>query len=138
MGVHTCDRRSKASTIAAEFPKYQFESGFSEDDLLYDPNIRESDEDRNKRLQSLLNDIFSNDKNFFLSLTAHSGAITSILEVVGHREFPLQTGAVIPVLVRAEKNQSSSASRSDAGPQIKAFAEKARRDEEFKRLKEAV
>lgn len=106
MGVHTCDSRSKASAIAAEFPEYQFEPGFSEDDLLYDTKIRESDEDRNKRLQSLLNDIFANDKNTFLSLTAHSGAITSILEVVGHRKFRLETGAVIPVLVKAEKIQS--------------------------------
>ncbi|KAJ5290284.1 uncharacterized protein N7443_010537 [Penicillium atrosanguineum] len=138
MGVHTCDSRSKASAIAAEFPEYQFEPGFSEDDLLYDTKTRESDEDRNRRLQTLLNDIFGNDKNIFLSLTAHSGAITSILEVVGHRKFPLQTGAVIPVLVRAEKKQSSSASKSEVGPQIKAFVEKARRDVEFKRLMEAV
>jgi hypothetical protein len=36
-------------------------------------------------------------------VTAHSGAITSILEVVGHREFGLQTGGVIPVLVKAER-----------------------------------
>lgn len=39
----------------------------------------------------------------FVSFTAHSGCISSILEVVGHREFMLATGAVIPVLVRAEK-----------------------------------
>jgi hypothetical protein len=109
MGVHTCDSRSKASAIAAEFPTYQFETGFSEDDLLYDPKTRESDEDRNQRLRTLLNDIFSNDENVFISLMAHSGAISSILEVVGHRKFPLQTGAVIPVVVRAEKTRSSSA-----------------------------
>lgn len=36
-------------------------------------------------------------------MTAHSGAITSILEVIGHRAFGLQTGGVIPVLVRAER-----------------------------------
>jgi hypothetical protein len=54
-------------------------------------------------LRELLNDIFDTDENVFLSLTAHSGAITSILQVVGHRKFPLATGAVIPVVVKAEK-----------------------------------
>lgn len=103
--MHTCDSRSKASAIAAEFPEYQFEPGFSEDDLLYDPKTRESDEDRTQRLRTLLDDIFT-DENVFISLTAHSGAITSILEVVGHRKFPLQTGAMIPVVVRAEKTES--------------------------------
>ncbi|KAJ5211886.1 uncharacterized protein N7498_003532 [Penicillium cinerascens] len=105
IGLHTCDSRSKASAIAAEFPEYQFEPGFSEDDLLYDPKTRESDEDRTRRLRTLLDDIFTNDENVFISLTAHSGAITSILEVVGHRKFPLQTGAMIPVVVRAEKTE---------------------------------
>ncbi|CAG8280316.1 unnamed protein product [Penicillium salamii] len=103
MGEHTCDRRSSATDIAAEYPHYRFEAGFEEDDLLWDPKIRESDDHRNKRLSSLLEDIFSTDESTYLSLTAHSGAITSILEVLGHRKFALATGAVIPVLVRAEK-----------------------------------
>ncbi|KAJ5735262.1 uncharacterized protein N7483_000387 [Penicillium malachiteum] len=103
LGEHTCDRRSKASEIKADFPEYQFEAGFSEDDLLWDPKIRETDEDRDARLTEFLNDIFATDDNIFLSLTAHSGAITSILNIVGHRAFRLQTGAVIPVVVQAER-----------------------------------
>ncbi|KAJ5645082.1 hypothetical protein N7507_011093 [Penicillium longicatenatum] len=103
LGEHTCDRRSKASEIGAEFPEYQFELGFSEDDLLWDAHSRETNEERNERLARLLNDIFASDENVILSLTAHSGAIASILEVVGHRDFPLQTGAVIPVVVQAER-----------------------------------
>ncbi|KAJ5240114.1 hypothetical protein N7468_004733 [Penicillium chermesinum] len=103
IGEHTCDKRSKASEIAAEFPEYRFEAGFDEEDLLYSPDKRETDEERNKRFAILLNDIFATDANVYLSLTAHSGAITSILEVVGHRPFPLLTGAVIPVIVQAER-----------------------------------
>ncbi|KAJ5174668.1 uncharacterized protein N7482_000545 [Penicillium canariense] len=103
MGEHTCDRRSSKSAIAADFPQYLFEPGFAEEDELWDPKVRESDEHRNQRLLGLLNDIFASDENVFLSLTAHSGAITSILEVTGHRKFPLATGAVIPVVVRAEE-----------------------------------
>lgn len=100
MGLHTCDRRSRASDIAAEFAEYRFEAGFSEEDLLYDPEVRETNEERDQRLACLLEDIFVNDESIFISLTAHSGAITSILEVVGHRRFPLATGAMIPVVVK--------------------------------------
>lgn len=103
MGEHTCDRRSTKSAIAADFPRYRFEPGFTEEDEAWDPKVREADEHRDRRLLDLLNDIFATDENVFLSLTAHSGAITSILEVIGHRRFPLATGAVIPVVVKAEK-----------------------------------
>lgn len=103
MGEHTCDRRSTASEIASEYPEYRFESGFAEKDILWDPKNRETDQHRNERLACLLNDIFANDESTYLSLTAHSGAITSILEVLGHRKFPLATGAVIPVVVEATR-----------------------------------
>ncbi|KAJ5124509.1 Histidine phosphatase superfamily clade-1, partial [Penicillium bovifimosum] len=107
MGQHTCDRRSLASEIAEQFPEYRFEDGFSEEDLLWDAEVRESDEQRNHRLRCLLDDVV-NDESTYISLTAHSGAITSVLEVVGHRRFALATGAVIPVLVSVERNTPSS------------------------------
>lgn len=110
MGQHTCDRRSLASEIAKEYPDYQFEASFSEEDRLWDPKIRESNGERNDRLRCLLNEIFASDESTYVSLTAHSGAITSILEVVGHRRFALATGAVIPVLVSVEKGYSASQS----------------------------
>lgn len=102
MGEHTCDRRSSRSAIEAEYPLYRIEGGFSEEDNLWDPKIRESDEERSARLRVFLEDIFATDENVFVSMTAHSGAITSILEATGHRRFPLATGGVIPVLVKAE------------------------------------
>lgn len=107
MGQHTCDRRSTASEIADEYPEYRFEAGFSEEDKLWDREVRESDEHRTERLRGLLNDIFAHDESTYISLTAHSGAITSILEVLGHRRFALATGAVIPVLVLVERGVPS-------------------------------
>ncbi|KAJ5566168.1 hypothetical protein N7535_007806, partial [Penicillium sp. DV-2018c] len=109
MGQHTCDRRSRASEIAEEFPEYRFEDGFEEEDLLWDAEVRESDEQRNQRLRCLLDGIFAEvgDESTFISLTAHSGAITSVLEVVGHRRFALATGAVIPVVVSVERDAPS-------------------------------
>lgn len=59
------------------------------------------------RSTTALNEVFftgaSEKDEEFVSVTAHSGEISSILRVLGHRTFSLSTGAVIPVLVKAEK-----------------------------------
>jgi hypothetical protein len=103
LGIHTCDRRSAKSAITSEYPQYIIEPDFAENDPLWDAELRESDSARDARLKRFLDDVFAHDDNQFVSFTAHSGAITSVLEVVGHRRFGLQTGGVIPVLVKAEK-----------------------------------
>ena len=64
-----------------------------------------------KRTKKLLEDIFSNDSNTFISLTSHSGAISSILRVIGHQKFQLATGSVIPVLVRADFREEQLAAK---------------------------
>lgn len=101
-GVHTCDRRSSKTYIRTNYPTYKIEPGFTENDELWEPNIRESNSALDTRLKKLLDDIFKHDSRTFLSLTGHSGAISGILRVVGHREFRLVTGSVIPVLVKAD------------------------------------
>ncbi|PIG84318.1 phosphoglycerate mutase family protein [Aspergillus arachidicola] len=80
LGLHTCDSRSSKTAIAEEYPLYRFEEGFAEEDPLYDPELRESDSARDVRLRELLSDVFAHDESTVVSLTAHSGAITSILE----------------------------------------------------------
>lgn len=88
----------------------------------------------------LLNDIFASDDNAFVSLTTHSGAITSILEVTGHRKFPLATGAVIPVVVKAEKIGRPAPPRHGSGPDpvVMSLAEKAAEDPVLEGLMKAV
>ncbi|KAF7588729.1 hypothetical protein BBP40_005290 [Aspergillus hancockii] len=103
LGLHTCDMRSSKTAIEKEYPLFRFEDGFAEEDPLYLSDLRESDTARDKRLRELLVDVFEHDDSTVISFTAHSGAITSILEVVGHRRFMLVTGGVIPVLVRVER-----------------------------------
>ena len=60
------------------------------------------------RMKKLLNDIYSRDDSTYISLTTHSGSIASLLRVIGHRDFRLPTGAIIPVLVKAETALSES------------------------------
>jgi broad specificity phosphatase PhoE len=103
LGVHTCDKRSTKSHIENAFPHLTFEPGFSEEDELWEKDYREPVSARNYRLATFLDDVFGNDEGVFLSMTSHSGAIASMLEVLGHRRFRLETGGVIPVVVKAER-----------------------------------
>ncbi|KAF3007897.1 hypothetical protein E8E13_011022 [Curvularia kusanoi] len=106
LGVHTCDRRSPASALRTTFPHLTFEPGFSDPDPLWQPDYREPRSARAYRLATLLDQVFTEEKEaVFLSFTSHSGAIASILEVLGHRRFALETGGVVPVVVRAERVQ---------------------------------
>ncbi|MCJ1382071.1 hypothetical protein MMC17_005183 [Xylographa soralifera] len=101
-GLHTCDRRSSKTYIRTHYPNYIIESSLTENDKLWSADLREPDSALDARLTLLLDDIFESDQNTWISFTSHSGAIAGLLRVVGHRPFPLVTGSVIPVLVKAE------------------------------------
>jgi hypothetical protein len=114
LGLHTCDRRSSRSAIHARWSHFNFEQGFAEDDPLWTADLRESNSYLDARVKTLLDDIFTNDDHTFISFTSHSGALGGVLRVLGHITFSLQTGGVIPVLVKAERIQASAPSTSIA------------------------
>jgi broad specificity phosphatase PhoE len=103
LGIHTCDRRSTKTHLESTFPHLTFEPNFSDADVLWEKDYREPESARRYRLSVFLDDVFEQDGNVFVSVTSHSGAIASVLEAVGHRRFGLETGGVIPVVVRAER-----------------------------------
>ncbi|ETN41469.1 uncharacterized protein HMPREF1541_03405 [Cyphellophora europaea CBS 101466] len=104
-GVHTCDRRSPLSTIKARWhdPPYRIEKGFSEKDELWKPDLRETASAHTARMLHALDDILRHDDSTVISITVHSGVIAAILRGVGHRVFKMETGGIIPVLVKAER-----------------------------------
>ncbi|KXL43201.1 hypothetical protein M433DRAFT_59692 [Acidomyces richmondensis BFW] len=101
MGVHTCDRRSSRTAIHERWRTWEIEEGFSEEDELWVPDRRETRGEHDVREKKLLDDVFANDRSRVVSMTAHSGTIASLLRIVGHREFKLKTGGLIPVLIKA-------------------------------------
>lgn len=101
MGIHTCDRRSNKTYIESTYP-FRIESGFTEEDQLWLPHLRESDSALIVRLKRFLDDIFKHNNDTVFSMTSHGGATHAMLRNIGHRDFPLNTGAVIPVLIKAE------------------------------------
>jgi hypothetical protein len=100
--IHTCDSRSNLTYIKASFPNYVIEPGFTEYDLLFRYSTSETTTAQNLRSKTILDQIFSTDGETFLSFTTHSGEASSLLSVLGHIPFSLSTGAVIPILVKAE------------------------------------
>ena len=119
ISAHTCDRRSSKSTIQTLFPSYIFEHGFSESDDLWQENQSETREAQDARTKEALDDVFMDleEEEMVVSVTSHSGEIASVLRVLGHREFALGTGGVIPVVVRARVKNGY-----DAAPTSPAFA----------------
>lgn len=79
IGVHTCDRRSNKTWIAENYPTYRFEEDFVEDDPLWDAITRETNSAQDVRSRTVLDDVFSQDANTYISITSHSGEIGSIL-----------------------------------------------------------
>ncbi|KAF9779230.1 phosphoglycerate mutase [Thelephora terrestris] len=57
-GVHTCDKRHPKSWIAQSFPSFTFERGFTEEDELWTPDNRETDEHVDARALSILDHIW--------------------------------------------------------------------------------
>ncbi|KAL7266031.1 putative phosphoglycerate mutase pmu1, partial [Rhizina undulata] len=102
IGIHTDNRRGTASYLHATYPTFAIEPGFSEKDLLWGPVLMESNSARDVRLGHALDEIFANDDATFISITAHIGVINSILNVLGHRSFNVQTGGMIPIVVKVE------------------------------------
>ena len=67
------------------------------------------------RLNGYLQDLFEQDcksgkvdkklavDNIFISTTSHSGTIRSVINVVGHRNFTVSTGGMLPIVVKATR-----------------------------------
>ncbi|KAN0097173.1 Histidine phosphatase superfamily [Tylopilus felleus] len=100
-GIHTCDKRRTRSEIHKAFPEYTLEAGFTEADLLWTPDYRETHDDVNRRVTSALDTIFHSDHEQFISITTHGGFIGGFLRVCHHRPWFLPTGGIIPVVVKA-------------------------------------
>ncbi|OAP65581.1 hypothetical protein AYL99_01553 [Fonsecaea erecta] len=108
-GIHTCDRRSDVSYIRQRFPSFNVDSDpyLTETDEFYDADRREPESALTERLRAFMDSLMGRhdliDGRERVSITSHSGAIGALLRVLGHRQFSLGTGAVIPVFIRIDK-----------------------------------
>ncbi|MBW0535277.1 hypothetical protein O181_074992 [Austropuccinia psidii MF-1] len=106
IGLHTCDKRRSKTEILGDFPFVKFEDKFEEDDIYWTKNLQETSAQLNIRIKKALTDVFldpSTASLTYISITAHSGVISSLLEVTGHRPYPTDTGGMIPLVIRANR-----------------------------------
>jgi len=107
ISTHTCDHRSNKTYIHSLFPTYKIDPLLTEDDEIWNGVTAETASAQDYRSKIVLDDIFANDKSTVISITTHSGEGASLLRVLGHRVFSLSTGAIIPVLVKAQVIRSA-------------------------------
>lgn len=107
-GVHTCDRRRTLSYIRKAFPRFHVEPGFSEEDVLWDPDVRETKLHLGARAKHVLGQIFDNDNETFISITAHGGIINGFLATVGRPPYALPTGGILPIVIKSVCNPELS------------------------------
>ncbi|KZT64923.1 phosphoglycerate mutase-like protein [Daedalea quercina L-15889] len=103
-GVHTCDMRNTRSLIERNFPPpiFDFEHGFTEEDLVWQSDVRESKDHIKARAHSVLDRIFDEAEETYISITAHGGIINGILAATGRPSYSLPTGGVLPLVIRGE------------------------------------
>lgn len=102
LGIHTCDRRRTRTWIQENHPIFAIEEGFVEKDELWKPDVRETLAEHAVRVKAFLDDVFASDDAPIISVTAHSGTIMALYEVIGHPAVRVAPGAIIPVLIKAE------------------------------------
>ncbi|KAI0328888.1 phosphoglycerate mutase-like protein [Cubamyces sp. BRFM 1775] len=106
-GEHTCDLRSPRTIIARNFPPpvYEFEDGFSEEDIIWKANERETKDHVKERAKDVLDRIFAHDEGTYISITAHSGIINGFLAAMGRPRYPLPTGGILPLMIKGDLRQ---------------------------------
>ncbi|KAI1091291.1 phosphoglycerate mutase-like protein [Rostrohypoxylon terebratum] len=101
-GVHTCDRRSRKSWIQANFPFCKVGEDMTEQDELWQPTVRETEQEAARRARSALHDIWTSDRNTFIAITAHSGFIRSLYAAVKHADVWVAPGQIMPIFIKGE------------------------------------
>ncbi|KNF03668.1 hypothetical protein PSTG_03188 [Puccinia striiformis f. sp. tritici PST-78] len=103
--LHTCDKRRSKSDIRVDYPFVEFEDRFTENDTLWTKDLQETDKQLDVRIKGALSRVFEDPTSSnltYVSITAHSGVISSVLRVIGHRHWPTETGGMIPLVIRAK------------------------------------
>ncbi|KAI1748571.1 phosphoglycerate mutase-like protein [Xylaria castorea] len=116
ISIRTCDERSSKTELAALLPKFRFEDGFTETDQLWRGGDDEGETSSAQfaRTKIVVDDIFTHDDSTWISLTTHSGQISTTLQVLGHRAFSLSTGQAIPALVQVRRLRTEPSSTTTA------------------------
>lgn len=109
-GVFTSDRRSEEAWIRENHEVFEIERGFSEADVLWKADVRETEGEHLVRTQALLREVFVEaGEKMIVGLTTHSSSALAIFELTGWRKLSLAAGTVYPLLVKCTMESGKSA-----------------------------
>lgn len=110
MGLHYCDQRVSKSEIEKRHAgvSFHFEPGFEEEDVYFQDDYRETTAEQAYRAHRFLNFLYEKDfeaeePHQFVNVTSHSGTIRCFIMALGHRDFAIGTGGMIPVVVKGTR-----------------------------------
>ncbi|CAE6452328.1 unnamed protein product [Rhizoctonia solani] len=104
LAPYTSDHRSSKTEIQETYPSFRFEVTFTDKDELWGESVSESSGRFRSRMKATLDHIFQDlleETDTFISITAHSGVAATILQLIGHPSYPLPSGGVIPIVIKA-------------------------------------
>ncbi|ODV81216.1 uncharacterized protein CANTADRAFT_47880 [Suhomyces tanzawaensis NRRL Y-17324] len=104
IGVNTCDKRSLRSEIFDSYHKlgFQMSQSLEPNDIYFKDDHRETTVEQALRINEELHEIFGYE-NQIVSITSHSCSIRAQLLALGHREFAVGAGGMVPVFVKGTR-----------------------------------
>ncbi|ODV80947.1 phosphoglycerate mutase-like protein [Suhomyces tanzawaensis NRRL Y-17324] len=117
LGRNLCDKRSTRTVIAQRFPDFVIPEDYPEEDQLYKDDYREKLHEQSFRVMDLLKEVFEDDvkdtvvdrvlahENTFVSTTSHAGVIRAFILALGHRQFTICTGGMIPIVIKGTRRE---------------------------------
>ncbi|KAF3161275.1 hypothetical protein TWF225_009513 [Orbilia oligospora] len=99
-GVDTHNSRRSYTTLKKKYPLFEFEEEFSEFDPLWTSYRDETDSSVLHRAKIFLENLFLRRSEMFIAVATHESVIKAILEAIGHRQFSIPVGHMIPVVIK--------------------------------------
>ncbi|OQR93094.1 phosphoglycerate mutase family [Achlya hypogyna] len=104
MGMHTCDKRSPISEMAAMFPMVDFSDITEETDSLWRSDVRETRDEIQARAVEFLKHVFAHVPETFIAVTSHVGFIGACLRVLEQTEYRLNNCEIVPVVIQLHEH----------------------------------
>ncbi|KAJ0395553.1 hypothetical protein P43SY_011144 [Pythium insidiosum] len=97
-GVHTCDKRRPVSDIRAKFPDLDFSRMRDEEDKLWSPTHRETDDEHRVRARAFLAQLFREIPERYVAVVSHSGFMSAVWSLF-HPDNPFKAAncEVVPI-----------------------------------------
>ncbi|KAI5968665.1 PMU1 [Candida margitis] len=117
-GRNLCDKRSPKRVIQQRFPDFNTDGVVDEEDVLYHDDERETMINQSIRINKFLQKLFDLDydakngkvdkklaeEDTFIATYSHAGTIRCFINVLGHRNFTISTGGMIPVVIKGTRS----------------------------------